>query len=316
MRVSDAQRFQSFSRDVEERLANFMRIQQELGEGKRIFNPSEDVQMAKQAMQTRGDLALNEQYTRNVEDGSNMVSSASSSLQNAIDLLNEIDSLALAADNDHLTEEDRHNSATQINQKFESLIDAVNAKHGNRYLFGGYNTDSAPFTIIRDEAGNITGASANEGTIGGQIYRRIDSGEDLVINIPGDRVFQPTGGAGGDQDLFSVIAKLRDVIDNNNVPLEGEEGTLTNDALREQLSQIREKIITEQTYLGSVGQRDFDFLEVVFLLSQTLTDQLEQAQGVEMTDLVSRLAIEENVYNSLLAINSRILSKSLVDYMS
>jgi flagellar hook-associated protein 3 FlgL len=196
------------------------------------------------------------------------------------------------------------------------LVETVNATHGNRYLFGGYNTDSAPFAMTRDESGRITGASANESTIGGQIYRRIDRGEDLVVNIPGDRVFQPAGGANTDQDLFYVAAQLRDVIDNNNVPPEGQETTLSNDALREQLSQIRERITTEQTYLGSVGQRLTAKQDYFKEIEITLTEKLEEAQGVEMTDLVSRLAIEENVYNSLLAINSRILSKSLVDYMS
>jgi flagellar hook-associated protein 3 FlgL len=316
MRVSDSQRFNYFSRDVNERLSNFVRLEQELATGKSIFNPSEDVQKAKQAMQTKSELAQNDQYVRNIEDGNNMVSSATTHLQDVIDLLNEIDSLALAADNDHMTAEDRHNNAIQMNQKIESLVEAVNASHGNRYLFGGHNTDSSPFTIERDESGNIVGATVNEDTIGGQIYRRIDREEDLRINIPGDRLFQPVGGAGTDQDMFYVASQLRDVIDNNNVPPEGQEATHSNNVLREQLSQIRERVVTEQTYLGSVGQRLNEKLDYYKEIEITLTDKLETAQGVDMTDLASRVAIEENIYNSLLAINSKLLSRSLVDYLT
>ncbi|MBU0692356.1 flagellar hook-associated protein FlgL [bacterium] len=316
MRVSDSQRYQHFTRDIEDRLSNFVRLEQELAQGKRIFNPSEDVQMAKQAMQVRSNLAQNEQYVRNIEDGSNMVSSATSHLQNVIDLLNEIDALAVAADNDHMTETDRHNNAVQMNQKIESLVESVNASQGDRYLFGGYNTNSAPFSIVRDEDGKITGVSVNEETIGGQIYRSIDRDENLRINIPGDRLFQPVGAANTDQDMFYVASQLRDVIDNNNVPPEGQETTHSNDALREKLSLIRDRVITEQTYLGSVGQRLNEKLDYYQEIEISLTEKLEDAQGVDMADLASRIAIEENVYNSLLAINSRLLGRSLVDYLS
>lgn len=316
MRVSDSQRFQYFTRDIDTRLSNFVRLEQELAQGKRIFNPSEDVQLAKQALQARSDLAQNEQFVRNIEDGNNMVAGATSELQYIVDLLNEIDALAVAADNDHMTEADRHNNAVQMNQKIESLVETVNATHGNRYLFGGHNTNSSPFTIQRDEDGKIIGASVNEDTIGGQIYRSIDRDENVVINIPGDRLFQPVGGANTEQDMFYVASQLRDVIDNNNVPPEGQESTHSNDALREQLSQIRDRIITEQTYLGSVAQRMNDKLDYYKEVEVTLTEELEDAQGADMTDLVSRIAIEENVYNSLLAINSKLLSRSLVDYLS
>jgi flagellar hook-associated protein 3 FlgL len=315
MRVSDQQRFNMFARDVETRLSNFVRIQQEMASGKSLFKPSEDVQKAGQAMRTQGDLAMNKQYLRNIEDGRNIVSSASANLQNVIDLLNEIDSLAVAADNDTQTPQDRENTATQINQKIESLLEAVNADHNGKYLFGGHQTEISPYTAVRDDAGRIIGAEANQETIGGQIYRRIDRDEDLRINIPGDRVFQPVGQENTSEDIFYVAAQLRDVIKNNNQPPEGLEDTHSNNTLRDQLQDIRDRIITEQTYLGSIGQRldsKYDYYQEIEI---TLTEELEEAEGADMADLATRLALEENVYNSLLAINSRILGVSLVDYI-
>lgn len=315
MRVSDQQRFNYFARDIETRLSNFVRIQQEMATGKSVFDPSEDVQKASQAMRAQADITINKQYLRNIEDGRNIVSSASSNLQNVIDLLNEIDSLAIAADNDTQTAQDRNNTATQINQKIESLLEAVNADHGGKYLFGGHQTEYAPYTATRSESGQITSVAANQETIEGQIYRRIDRDEDLRINIPGSRVFQPTGAEGTSEDVFFVVTQLRDVIANNNQPPEGQEATLANNALRDQLDGIRDRIITEQTYLGSIGQRLDAKRDYYQEIEISLTEELEDATGAEMTDLVTRLAIEENVYNSLLAINSRVLGVSLVDYI-
>jgi flagellar hook-associated protein 3 FlgL len=266
-------------------------------------------------MRASADLAQNKQYLKNIDDGKNMVASATTNLQNIVDLLNQIDTLAVAADNDSQTAQDRHNSATQINQKIESLMEAVNADHGGKYLFGGYQTEQPPYAAVRDENGHITGATANQDTIGGQIYRRIDNNEDLRINIPGARVFQPVGQVNTSHDIFHVVTQLRDVIDNNNQPPDGQGDTSSNNELRDQLASIRDRITTEQTYLGSVGQRLDDKKSHYQEVEITLTDQLEGATGADMTDLATRLSLEENVYNSLLAINSKVLGTSLVDYL-
>jgi len=315
MRVSDQQRFQSFATDVGKRLENFLRIQQEMAEGKRLFKPSEDVTAARQALTAKSALEENRQYVRNIEDGNNLVAAASTQLQNVIDILNQIDALAVAADNAHMTEQYRQNAATEMDQQIEAMISSINGVHGDRYLFGGHQTTSAPFTITRNESGRISGLEANEETVGGRIYRRIDRNEDVHVNVSGDRLFQPIGAAGTDEDLIFVVTSLRDVIANNNTPPEGEEETLSNDVLREHLAEIRDRITTEQTYLGSVAQRLNSKLDHYREYEIALTEKLEDAEGVEMTDLVSRLAIEENVYDSLMAINSRILSRSLVDYL-
>jgi flagellar hook-associated protein 3 FlgL len=315
MRVSDQQRYSAFTRDVQNRLSNLMRIEQELGTGRSLFNPSEDVVRAQQALRADARLAENSQFLRNIDDGKAWVGSADGALQQIIDLINEIDTLALAADNDSQTEDDRHNSAIQIDQKLEQLMSLVNTTHGDRYIFGGHNTTSPAFTAVRDENGRIIGAAANEESLGGKIYRRIGQNDDVQINIPGDQLFQPIGSDGTDQDVFYVITSLRNTIANNNQPPEGSEDTLSNDHLREQLHSIRERIVTQQSFLGSVGQRLESTKDRLKEVEINLTDMLEQAEGVDMANLATRLAVEENAYNALLSINARLLSQSLVDYI-
>ncbi|MCC6477541.1 flagellar hook-associated protein FlgL [bacterium] len=315
MRVSDSQRHTSFVQNVEQRLSNLQRIEQELGTGRSIFSPSEDVQNSRQALLSHSEIAMNEQYQRNIENGQGYVAAADGKLNAIIELLNEVDALALSADNDHMTEQDRQYAAQELNNKLESLMSYANASFGDRYIFGGFGTTTPPFEAVRDEDGLITSAAATTSGLGGRILRTIDRGEDVAINVNGDRLFQPQGSAGTTEDLFYVIAQLRDTIANDNTPPEGQEDTLSNDALRGQLDVIRERITQEQTYLGSLGQRLEDKLSELKELAVTWTDRLETAQGVEMTDLVSRLAVEEGVYNSLLAIQSRILNTSLIDYI-
>lgn len=315
MRVSDVQRYRTFTHDVQQRLSNLTRIQQELGTGRSLFKPSESVTRADAALRAEDQLATERQYMRNIENGQVWVSSADSKLQSVVDLLSDIEGLALAADDSHQNEEDRRNSALQLDQKLEELMRLVNSQSGDRYLFGGHGTTAAPFSAVRNEDGRITGATANSDTITGSIYRRIGVDEDIRINVSGAALFQPAGAENSATDLFFVIANLRDTIANNNTPPEGSEETLSNDYLREQLGQIRERIAEQQTYLGSIGQRLESSLSRLKEHEVQLTDWLEQAQGVDLTDLATRAAVEEGAYNSLATLGAKVLQRSLIDYL-
>ncbi len=183
------------------------------------------------------------------------IGSADTNLQSIVDLLNSVDALAIAADNSSQSAADRQATAIEINAKLEDLMGLVNATHGDRYLFAGYSTTTSPFVATRDAVGHIQSAAANSETIAGQIYRAIGQDESVQINVSGSQLFQPVGQEGTDTDLFYVIARLRDTIANNNTPPVGSEATQSNEHLRAQLQQIRERIIDQQTSLGSVGQR-------------------------------------------------------------
>lgn len=315
MRVSHLQQHQSFVRDVEQRLYNLTRVQQELGTGQSIFQPSEDVTSADHALAARSQLESIEQYQRNIENGQGFVAAADSKLTAIIELINEIDALALSADNDHTTAEDRSFAAQEMNQKLESLMEYVNTKFGDRYLFGGHGTLTAPFEATRSDQGLMGEVAQISEAIQGRIYRMIDEGENVAINVTGDRLFQPTGEENTSSDLFYVVRNLRDTIANDNTPPDGQEATLSTHVLRENLDEIRNRIVEQQTYLGSLGQRMQNKLSELSAVEIDWTDRLEKAQGVEMTDLVSRLSVEEGVYNALVAIQSRVLSRSLIDYL-
>jgi len=281
----------------------------------RIFQASEDVTSAAHALDARSQLESVAQYRRNVENGQDFVAAADAKLTSLVDLVNEIDALALSVDNDHVTPEDRNFAAQEMNQKLESLLEYANAQFGDRYLFSGHGTTTAPYNAVRDTNGRITSVEESHGSISGQIYRTIDENETVAINITGTRLFVPQGEANSAADIFYVVAQLRDTIANDNTPPEGQEGTLSTHVLRDNLDVIRKRIIDQQTYLGSLGQRLESKLSDLQEVEIGWTDRLEQAQGADTTELVSRLATEEGVYNALLAIQSRILTKSLIDYI-
>jgi flagellar hook-associated protein 3 FlgL len=316
MRVADNQRYHQYASELQQRLVNLQRLQQEVGTGHSLFAPSEGVQRADEALTSTAALAASAQLQRNTTDAQQWVDASDSKLQSIVDLIKSVDALALAADNSSQTEIDRQNTATQLNEKLNELMGLVNSTDGDRYLFGGFATTTAPFTATRDANGEIQSVSTNAETIAGAIYRRIGQNEDVQVNVSGAQLFQPVGAAGTDGDLFYVIASLRDTIANNNTPPAGDGDTRTNEHLREQLATIRDRITDQQTYLGSLGQRLEQTLSRLKDQDIRLTNRLETAQGTDITDVVSRVSAEQGAYNALASLGTRLLNLSIVDYLS
>jgi flagellar hook-associated protein 3 FlgL len=302
--------------DLHKRLENLYQLQQDLSTGRRIRNASDDPTDASDALRIEACLKRQEQFLRNIEDAQSSVNFSEARLQAIVDLLNEIDSLAARADNDDQTEDDRHDSAIEIDQKLEQLYNMANSQFNGKYVFGGWQSLTTPFSVTRDGNGLLLSVSANAGTIEGEVYRQITETEQLRINIPGSLLFQSVGTEGTDDDLFYVVAELRNTIGNNNTPPVGYEETRSTPYLREKLADIRERFINQQTYLGTLGQRLQDTTGRLQDYNVTLTDALENAQGVDITDIATRIATEEYAYEAMLSLGANLFSRSLVDYLS
>jgi len=315
MRISNQLRHQTFLTDLNHRLDNLYRLQQELSTGKRIRNASDDPVQASRALRLDSTIQRQEQFLRNIEDAQSWVNFGDSRLQEIMDLITEIDSIALRADNDDQTEQDRQGAALEIDQKLEQLLNLANSRYNGKYVFGGWQTMSAPFAETRNDAGRIISVSTNEETIEGGIYRQIGEDERLRINIPGNMLFQSTGSEGTDEDIFYIISELRNTIANNNTPPEGYEETRSTHYLRDKLTVVRDRFVNQQTSLGSLGQRLQDTTGRLQDYNVTLVDALEEAEGVDITDIATRIATEQYAYEAMLSFGATLFSTSLVDYM-
>ena len=121
--------------------------------------PSENPFLAAQTFQIRRQLALNENYSSNIENLKGAASSAQSTLQ----IVGNI--LANASDNSALkdllagitgtsNQSDRNSIADTLLTMRDAIVSDMNAQYGNRYLFsgaGGYGV--APFSV--DSNGNL-----------------------------------------------------------------------------------------------------------------------------------------------------------------
>jgi len=85
-------------------------------------------------------------------------------------------------------EENRQRIAEGIDNHLAQIVQLANTKHNNEYLFGGTKTDTAPYTVTRDNEGLITEVTYQ----GSADERRIQTapGVESDVYLVGTEVFQ------------------------------------------------------------------------------------------------------------------------------
>jgi flagellar hook-associated protein 3 FlgL len=127
-------------------------------------------------------LAQSKQYDTNANSAQTRLSTEDSALSQVQIQLQSLRTLALEANNSSLSTQDRAAIATQATQIQNSLLALANTQDGNgEYLFGGFATQTQPFTL------SAAGATYNGDQ--GQRQVQIAAGQNVADGDNGNTVF-------------------------------------------------------------------------------------------------------------------------------
>lgn len=284
-------------------LARLHEVHQQVSSGKRVNKPSDDPLAAHRIVNLEEALAGVDQYQRNSDYVMNWISASETALQDAADTLMRANTLAVRGANDAtLGQEELNAIADEVNGLLEHAFMSANVTSEGKYIFGGYQTQSTPFTAVM-VAGEIT--AVNYVGDSGVEQIEIDLGYTVNRNIPGDTVFQPAAGV----DIFATLINLRDDLRAGNIP-----------AVRTAIGDTqnaRQQIMNEVAALGNKTN----------LLEITNENMAERKLGlitlnskladVDMPDAIVRLQTAQDVYSVALQSSARILEQpSLMNFLS
>ena len=155
MRVSENMKTLSLFKDLNRTMGRMLRTQNDLTTSTRIHRPSDDPGGTARLLSLKSYVNRNERYQKNVEDGVNWMVATESTLNDVVDTIAETDSVLMQASNDTLGETERRIFAGQMQEMLQYIVSLANQKFADRYLFGGTNNDTSPFTMsdeIEDES--------------------------------------------------------------------------------------------------------------------------------------------------------------------
>jgi len=234
MRISTQTLFESGGARISDLQSSLVKTQQQIATGRRILTPSDDPVAAARALEVFQSQSLNTQYGINRQTAKSALGLVDGTLSGVSDLLLNVKSTVVSAENGTLTDAQRADIAVQLKADLTSLLGLANTRdaQGN-YLFSGYQTSTPPFVQT------ATGAQYQGDQ--GQVLLQVDSTRQMAVNNSGQTVFQ-----GGGQDVFKTLTSLVNLLQTPGTP---NLATLTG--LSNNVDQALNNVLSVRASVGS-----------------------------------------------------------------
>lgn len=183
MRVADKMQYNQVNKNVSKNRSDMSELQNQAATQKRINKPSDDPLASARVLAARTEERGNQQYIKNINNAKSFLEFSEQSLSELSEILMRAKELAVSQSNDASgNEQSRQVTASEVEQIYNQSVQIGNRKLGERYIFGGSKTQTAPF----NQTGQYLGNDADM-KIG------IHKDSFVAMNIAGDKVFLGKG---------------------------------------------------------------------------------------------------------------------------
>lgn len=194
MRVTNNTMIGNMMRNLQRNMKNLDKLNEQLSSGKQFRFPSQAPIQTARSMDFNSQLNNVDQFKKNVDQANSWMETTESALTDANEVLHRARELTIYGANDTLTETERENIATEVEQLKQELLAITETKHGDRYVFGGQQTGEKPF----DDKGNYLGDNR-------RLMREINPGVEMAVNTTGEEGFADAIDA-----MDNLLSDLRD----------------------------------------------------------------------------------------------------------
>lgn len=295
MRVSDNVLTRNYLLNINNGRARMSKLHDQLSTGKRVSTPSDDPAAANKILRFQNALAKNEQYQKNVDDGTSIMEATAHALDSFSDLMLEAKDVLTKARSGGRTQE-LGTLADQIDQLLTNAVQTANTQLNGKYLFGGTQTTNPPFIL----AANRSAVTLNPNGITGKIEIPINEGTTQVVNIDGQEAFLGT-------QIFQVLIDVRDAMRNGVVPTAAQ-----FDAVNAHLTHVAGVGGKAGSTMNTLAMNE-KYLEERNIL---LADLLSREQDTDFAEATLQLRKEETMFEAALSIGARLLPKTLMDFLN
>ncbi|MBP2001778.1 flagellar hook-associated protein 3 FlgL [Paenibacillus shirakamiensis] len=290
--------------------------QNQLATGRKLNKPSDDPVGITYSLRYRGEIASNEQYTKNVDGALSWLDFNDTVLSQTGQVVQRLRDLSVQAATGSNPQSALDSIKEEVGQLKEQLIDIANSKLNGKYIFNGESYDKKPYDFPKNADGtsNITGLNT-DGTANGTGITNLQTDKGLINYSVGDSVQLPinlTGtdvfGNGTDADnIFKIMDDLTQNLTSMNFT-----------GISAQLDKIdsrMETILTTRAELGAKSNRIELMQGRLSDLNTNLTDLQSKTEDADYAELIMKSKIQENIYNASLSAGSKIIQPTLVDFL-
>lgn len=293
-------------------------MQEKISSGQNINKPSDDPIGLTRILDLSNTLKTDARYSSNIQDALSEVNTADTVINNMVELVQRAQELATQGANFTNNQDGRNAIALEIDQLISQLVQLGNTDISGKYLFGGFKTDTPPFTRTGDDI-SYNGTPTTESW---QRSLDISRGVQITTNINGDDLLGQVGVTAAGPPLPSTFSAsshglFKTLIDLKlDLQASGDPNQLTE--IRNRLDELTtdlNTVLSKQAIIGSASNR----LEVtqgrLDERKSVLTKQYASIQDIDMAKTIADLNQQQNVFQASLTVTGRLLQTSLLNYL-
>lgn len=226
MRISQQMLIGNLTNRIHNNQDSYLSSQEKLSTGKKVNRASDAPISAERIMKITTKDSDYEQLNENIRYTKDLLDSSEAQVSRGITVLQSMRELATRMANDTVSEQDRTDAISAVNQALDEMLSIANSKHNGKYLFSGTTDNIKPF--------DPTNYQYN----GNNDIREVDIYDNLRIdqNMPGSDIFTNTNN--GTVNIFESLTDFRTALKNNDGDNIQHALTTLEDS-REQLSKAR-----------------------------------------------------------------------------
>lgn len=279
----------------------------QVSSGMRVTKPSDDPVAASQAVLLSQTQASSETYSTARDNAETSLSVEDSTLDEIVNVIQSVQTLLVKAGNTTYSDSDRESMATELQSLKDQLVALGNSTDGSgNYIFGGYATDSEPFTVADDGTVTYTGSSS-------AISLQISSSLSITIGDTGSSLLGEDGSNIFDT-IDSVMTALGTSLDEaeDSDAAEEEYSATINDAIATLSDQLDDVLIAQTNVGGKLTTID-SLNSLSSTLDITYTSRMSDLVEVDMAEAISnysmlQVALQASAYVSTSMMQSSLFS--------
>jgi flagellar hook-associated protein 3 FlgL len=306
MRITQNMMSNLFVRNIQKQSEAMLQRQEQLASQKRINRPSDDPAGMARVLDGRSTLAAIDQYVENIKQGKTRLEVTETTLQQVDDLVQQARKLAETNSGEDVTADQRALAAENVKEIYDQVMQLANSRFGGRYMFAGYQTDTAPFTRDADPNDSTDDYTAVYHGDSGSFQIPIADNVKVSVDADGRNYF-----GDGTTGVFSELQKLISGLENADHTA----GTAQIQASVDPLEAAHVQIMNKR----SEGAPKLYRLEASEQYWSHFKPQIQAAMGRDEDADITRVAVELNnlktAYETSMAAAAKIIQRGLVDFL-
>ncbi|MBK8185949.1 MAG: flagellar hook-associated protein FlgL [Cellvibrio sp.] len=217
MRVSTNQIYSIVNIGMSNAQTSINKTQEQMSTGKRVLSPADDPVAATTILQLNSELSRVQQYTKNIDSGSNSLNLEETALQSVVNLIQRMQELAVQAGNTAvLSRSDYQALASEVESRTQELLNIQNTRNSSgQYIFSGYQGSTQSFV---DLGGGNFKYQGDDGQLRVQASSTVsvgvsDSGKRIFVDVPSGNNTITSSANSTNQSQPAAFISAGDVVD-------------------------------------------------------------------------------------------------------